>query len=165
MKKVFVLQLPLAAALFGQGGLDPRDIMKPLSDQWTSYSGDLSGKRYSSLKFVNKDTVRNLSLQWVSSGITTGCGPNGTGPADAAAGGGGVGGGGGFGGGFGGFGGGGRGGRGGGGGPAARIIVGGLGTGDANNCNPVRFGGGILFIDAIIYATAPDNVYAIDACD
>jgi hypothetical protein len=29
-------------------------------------------------------------------------------------------------------------------GPAAPIIVGGLGTGDANNCNPARLGGGIL---------------------
>ena len=32
------------------GGLDPAAIMKPLSDQWTSYSGDLSGKRFSALK-------------------------------------------------------------------------------------------------------------------
>ena len=57
------------------------------------------------------------------------------------------------------------GGRGGGGGPAAPIIVGGLGNGDANNCNPARLGGGILFVDGIIYASTPDNVYAIDARD
>src|SRR4029453_5645021 len=33
------------------GGLDPMDVIKkPLSDQWTSYSGDMSGKRFSLLK-------------------------------------------------------------------------------------------------------------------
>jgi alcohol dehydrogenase (cytochrome c) len=128
------------------GGLDPLDIIKkPLSDQWTSYSGDMSGKRYSQLKQVNTNTVKNLSLKWVS-GLTTGCGP--TGRATAPAGGGGFGGG-----------------RGGGGGPAAPINVGGLGTGDANNCGPARLGGGILFVDGIIYASSPSNVYAIDARD
>src|SRR5574338_221086 len=83
------------------GGLDPADIMKPLADQWTSYSGDLSGKRFSALKLVNTNTVKNLSLKWVTT-LTTGCGPTGTPPP-----------------GTGGFGGGRGGGRGGGGGPAA----------------------------------------------
>jgi alcohol dehydrogenase (cytochrome c) len=131
------------------GGLDPNDIIrKPLSDQWTSYSGDMSGKRFSQLKLVNTNTVKNLSLKWVSS-LTTGCGP--TGRAAAPAGG--------FGGG--GFG----GGRGGGGGPAVPINVGGLGNGDANNCGPARLGGGILFVDGVIYASSPGNVFAIDARD
>ena len=44
------------------GGLDPAAIIKPAPDQWPSYSGDLSGKRFSPLKLVNKDTVKNLSL-------------------------------------------------------------------------------------------------------
>ena len=47
----------------------------------------------------------------------------------------------------------------------APIIVGGLGNGDANNCGPARLGGGILFVDGIIYASSPDNVWAIDARD
>ena len=128
------------------GGLDPADIIrKPLADQWTSYSGDMSGKRFSLLKHVNTNTVKNLSLKWVTN-LTTGCGP--TGRAAAAAGGGGFGGG-----------------RGGGGGPAVPITVGGLGNGDANNCNPARLGGGILFVDGVIYASSPSNVYAIDARD
>ena len=38
-------------------------------------------------------------------------------------------------------------------------------NGDANNCGPARFGGGILVVDGIIYASAPSNVYAIDARD
>ena len=67
-------------------------------------------------------------------------------------------------------GGGGRGGRrrrggGGGGGSITPIIVGGLGTGDANNCGNRAPGGGILFVDGIIYAGSPFNVYAIDARD
>src|SRR6266850_1076848 len=55
------------------GGLDPATIMKPLANEWTSYSGDLSGKRYSALKLVNKDTVKNLSLKWLNQ-MPTGCG-------------------------------------------------------------------------------------------
>jgi len=130
------------------GGLDPADMIKPLSDQWTSYSGDSSGKRYSLLKHVNTSTVKNLGLKWVTT-LTTGCGPTGraTAPGGGAE--------------FGGFG----GGRGGPPGPAAPIVVGGFGAGDANTCGPARLGGGILFVDGVIYASTPDNVYAIDARD
>ncbi len=151
------VQINPAPAGADVGGLDPATIMKPLSDQWTSYSGDLSGKRYSQLKQVNTATVKNLSLKWITP-ITTGCGPTGTGPAAGAApagGGGGRGGGGG--------GGGGRGGGGGGGGYP--IHVGGLGTGDANTCAQRAPGGGMLFVDGIIYAGTPFNVYALDARD
>jgi len=150
MKKIIALLSLVAAPVLvhAQGGLDPADILKPLSNQWTSYSGDMSGKRYSSLKSVNTDTVKNLSLKWMIPTPTTGCGP--TGVNQNAGGGGGFGG-------FGGF--------GGGGAAPAPIVVGGLGAGDANNCGPARLGGGILFVDNIIYASAPDNVFAIDARD
>ncbi|HXA51460.1 MAG TPA: PQQ-binding-like beta-propeller repeat protein, partial [Candidatus Acidoferrum sp.] len=149
MKKLLTLTSVLftPALLIGQSGLDPSDILKPLKEQWTSYSGDMTGKRYSALKLIDRNNVKNLSLKWVNSNITTGCGPTGTAPMDA-----------------GGFG----GGRGGGRGiPAAPapIIVGGLGNGDANNCGPARLGGGILFVDGIIYASSPDNVWAIDSRD
>src|SRR6187402_1959131 len=127
------------------GGLDPASIIKPAPDQWPSYSGDLSGKRYSPLKLVNKDTVKNLSLKWMNT-LPTGCGPNGTAPVAAAPAGGGRGGG--------------RGG-GGGGGSITPIVVGGLGNGEANNCGNRAPGGGILTVNGIIYATSPFNVYAI----
>jgi alcohol dehydrogenase (cytochrome c) len=148
MNRLFFVMLPLfaPALVFGQGhGLDPADILKPLNDQWTSYSGDLTGKRFSHLKLVNKDTVKNLSLQWVSTNITTGCGTAGTPPVAEAAGG--------------------RGGRFRAVSTPVPIVVGGLGTGDANNCGPARLGGGILFVDGTIYASSPDNVWAIDARD
>src|SRR5687767_2266938 len=132
------------------GGLDPASLYKPLADQWPSYSGDLSGRRFSTLKHVNTATVKNLSLKWHNT-LPTGCGPNGTAPAPAApAAGGGRGGG--------------RGG-GGGGGSITPIVVGGLGTGEANNCGNRAPGGGVLFVNDVIYATSPFNVYAIDARD
>src|SRR6476646_12275374 len=59
------------------GGLNPADIYAPLKDEWRSYSGDLSGKRFSSLKLVNTATVKSLSLKWITQ-TTTGCGPTGT---------------------------------------------------------------------------------------
>ena len=129
------------------GGLDQARIMKPLSDEWTSYSGDLTGKRYSSLKLVNKENVKYLSLKWITP-LTQGCGPTGRGTGgagDAAAG---------------------RGGGRGGPAPAAYpIVVGGLGNGLANTCAPARLGGGILMVDGRLYAAAPNNVYAVDARD
>src|SRR5215510_14722674 len=117
------------------GGLDQARINKPLSDEWTSYSGDLTGKRFSSLKQVNKDTVKYLSLKWITP-LVQGCGPTGTGagagPVGAGAGGGG--------------------GRGGGGGGANHpIVTGGFGNGDANQCGPARLGGGILMVGDRLY--------------
>jgi alcohol dehydrogenase (cytochrome c) len=138
-----------AATMATTSGLSPADLLKPLSDQWPSYSGDNTGKRYSALKQINTTTVKNLSLQWVNTGITTACGPTGTAPAGGAdlafpAG---------------------PGGRGGGGGTPAPIIVGGFGDGTVNNCGPTRFGGGILFVDGILYGASQNDVYAIDARD
>ncbi len=128
-----------------QGTLDPASILKPLADSWPTYSGDYSGKRYSALTQVNHSTVKNLTLGWVLR--LTG----GTGPTGAAAGPGGFGGGGG-----------GRGGRGGGGG--APMIVGGEGTGEFNN-PAVNVKGSILQVDGILYVSAPDNAWAVDARD
>src|ERR1700682_495831 len=87
---LLVSSLLLAPGLvFGQGGLDPSEIFKPLGDQWTTYSGDYTGKRYSSLKQINQSTVKNLSLAWVTR-FATGCGPTGAGaPGGGGAGGGG----------------------------------------------------------------------------
>src|SRR3569833_4690454 len=91
MKKIFLSTVLAAAPVLmlaqSGGGLAPADILNPLSDQWTSYSGDMTGKRYSAIKAINTDTVKNLSLQWITTGITTGCGPNGTGPGGAEEGG------------------------------------------------------------------------------
>jgi alcohol dehydrogenase (cytochrome c) len=139
-----IVPLLFAQEAFAQRGLEPASLIKKLTDEWTSYSGDYSGKRYSYLKLIDTSNVKNLSLKWMSNGITTGCGATGAqaGGADS-----------------------GFGGRAGAGGAPAPIIVGGLGTGDVNHCGPARLGGGILVVDGMIYASAPDNVWAIDARD
>ena len=126
-----------SALLLGQeqsGGLDPANIMKPLSDEWRTYSGDLTGKRYSALKLVNTNTVKNLSLKWISS-PTTGCDPTGgSGSSGATPG-------------------------------APPMIVGGFGTGDVNTCGPPRIGGGILYVNGVVYAASINDIFAIDARD
>jgi alcohol dehydrogenase (cytochrome c) len=143
-KILFVALLAITVPLLGQGlSLDPTDLLKPLSADWTSYSGDYSGKRYSLLKDVNVNNVKNLSLAWINTDITTGCGPRGSGSGQSDAGPA----------------------IGRGGGASAPIIVGGLGDGATNRCGPARFEGGKLEVNGIVYASTANNVYAIDAHD
>ncbi len=131
------------------GGLDQAGIMKPLSDEWTSYSGDLTGKRYSALKLVNTTTVKNLSLKWITP-LNQGCGAELVRPAPARASRSGVAA-----------------------ADAAVVAAGQLipsssaasGNGDANTCGPARIGGGILAVDGTLYAASPNNVFAVDARD
>ncbi|MBI4475043.1 MAG: PQQ-binding-like beta-propeller repeat protein, partial [Acidobacteria bacterium] len=121
-------------------GLDPAMLRQPLSDSWPSYSGDLSGRRYSALKLINKTNVKNLSLAWVSRGFTEGSGA--TGRRQGAPGGGGGGGGGNY-----------------------PLIVGGEGTGEFNNGGSANIRGSIVMVDGFLYPTSPDNVWAVDARD
>ncbi len=66
----FVVALPVL--LTGQGGgVTSADLHKPLANEWPTYSGDYSGKRYSALKQIDRLTVKRLSLAWVSA-LTTG---------------------------------------------------------------------------------------------
>src|SRR5688572_6943392 len=123
---------PAAAPRSAEEGLDPADVLKPLSDSWPTYSGDMPGRRYSALTQINQSTVKNLTLSWTSR-LTAGSG---------AAGGGGFG-------------------RGGGGG--APIITGGVGTEEFSGTPSVK--GSILQVNGILYVTAPDHVWAIDARD
>src|SRR5262245_24089499 len=117
-------------------GLDPADILKPLGDSWTSYSGDYTGRRYSSLTQINQSNVKTLSLAWTTR--LTG-GPGGEG--------------------------GGRGRGGGRGGPTVPVNVGGEGSGDVVVGDPMTVKGAILAVDGVLYVTAPDNVWALDARD
>ena len=138
--------LPLATVnVIGQSPvlLDPADIRKPLKDSWPTYSGDYTGQRYSALTQVNQTTVKNLTLAWVAR-VTGGD------PAAAAGGGRGFGRGG-----FGGF----------GGGQQTPVIIGGEGTGEFAVGGGVTVKGAILQVNGILYVTAPDNVWALDARD
>jgi alcohol dehydrogenase (cytochrome c) len=121
-----------------QGGLDPASILKPLADSWPTYSGDYTGRRFSALTQINQSTVKNLTLAWVArvAGGLPGAG-----------------------GGRGGF-----GGRGGGGAPA-RVVVGGRGPEELAFSGTPNVKGSILQVGGVLYVTAPDNVWAIDAHD
>ena len=64
-------------------GLTPTDLLKPLGEQWTSYSGDYTGRRYSSLTQINQSNVKNLTLAWAAR-LTSGPGGAGGGAGPAA---------------------------------------------------------------------------------
>src|SRR6185437_14883206 len=70
-----ILRISMAAlalaVLSPAQGLSPADILKPLSDSWPTYSGDYSGRRYSSLKQINQSNIRQLALAW-STRVTAG---------------------------------------------------------------------------------------------
>ena len=55
-----------APAVLAAQGLDPSQINKPLKDDWPTYNGDYSGKRYSALTQLNQSNVSHLTLAWVS---------------------------------------------------------------------------------------------------
>src|SRR5262245_31975523 len=51
----------------GQGrGVAPDELLKPLGESWLTYSGDYTGRRYSSLRQINQNTVKNLTLAWLA---------------------------------------------------------------------------------------------------
>jgi len=136
-----ILRISMAAlalaVLSPAQGLNPADILKPLSDSWPTYSGDYSGRRYSSLKQINQSNIRQLALAW-STRVTAGLPSAGLGR-------------------MGGF-----------GGPAGPpTIVGGEGTGDLNESGgrSNRIVGAVLMVNGILYASAPDNAWAINAVD
>jgi alcohol dehydrogenase (cytochrome c) len=144
MKTLWLASLALLVSTvsFAQSGLDPAAIGKPLGDEWHTYSGDYTGKRFSSLKTINSSNVGQLSLAWVTP-MLAGSGPNGTGSAGGGA----------------------AAGPGGGGGASYPTIVGGLGKGDLNTPGPARIGGAILKVDGVLYVSSPDNAWAVDARD
>jgi len=110
-------------------GLDSAALLNPLGDAWPSYSGDYTGRRYSSLKQIDQANVKNLSLAWVS---RLAGGPGGPGAP---------------------------------GGGAPPTIVGGEGTGDVVVAGATQIKGAILAVADVLYVTAPDNVWALDAHD
>src|SRR6187402_1837354 len=60
-----VLFLPALLVSQGPSGLDPASLLKPLADSWPTYSGDYTGRRYSALKQIDRNTVKNLTLGWI----------------------------------------------------------------------------------------------------
>jgi alcohol dehydrogenase (cytochrome c) len=57
---LLIAMISSAAALAAQGqGLDPELLTKPATDSWPTYSGDYSGRRFSSLTQINQTNVNN----------------------------------------------------------------------------------------------------------
>ena len=76
----------LPVLLSGQGkGVDPAQLLKPLGESWPTHSGDYTGRRFSSLKQIDRTTVKTLTLAWVQT-LVEGPGSHRlAGAADAAA--------------------------------------------------------------------------------
>jgi alcohol dehydrogenase (cytochrome c) len=76
--------ISIAATALAQG-LDPELLTKPATDSWPTYSGDYSGRRFSSLTQINQTNIKDLGLAWVSH-LPAGRGPTGpftrTGPGN-----------------------------------------------------------------------------------
>ena len=46
-------------------GLDPSAIVNPTPNMWPTYNGDYSGRRFSPLKQINQENVKQLQLAWL----------------------------------------------------------------------------------------------------
>jgi alcohol dehydrogenase (cytochrome c) len=110
--------------------VEPATLLKPLAENWATYSGDYTGRRYSTLTQVNQSTVKNLTLAWVS---RVSQGPGDPGRATDRT--------------------------------AAPIIVGGHGPAPTGNSGNAQIKSAVLAVDGVLYVTAPDHVWAIDARD
>jgi alcohol dehydrogenase (cytochrome c) len=63
MKALLVgaLFLPLLAV----AQLPPQKLLEPATDMWPSYNGDYSGQRFSTLKQINSDNIKQLTVAWM----------------------------------------------------------------------------------------------------
>ena len=117
-------------------GLDPAQLLRPLGDQWTTYSGDYTGRRYSALTQINQANITRVTLAWASrltAGPNAGGGNRAAGGSNRAAG--------------------------------PPVITGGEGTGEVVVAGATTVKGAVLSVDGVLYVTAPDNVWALDAHD
>ena len=55
---------PITSGQSQSPGVDRALLMQPLAESWPSYSGDYTGKRYSSLTQIDQSNVKNLTLAW-----------------------------------------------------------------------------------------------------
>jgi alcohol dehydrogenase (cytochrome c) len=82
---LIVLSLAALPAVFvaqSSGGLDPALLLKPLANTWPTYSGDYTGRRFSSLTQINRNNVKSMTLAWVSHLNGTAASPAGATPGN-----------------------------------------------------------------------------------
>jgi len=46
-------------------GLRQQDLQKSLGQDWPTFNGDYSGRRYSKLNQINQENVGHLTLAWI----------------------------------------------------------------------------------------------------
>ena len=63
--KVLCTLFLASGTMLSQGGLIPAKLGAPPTDNWPTYNGDYSGRRYSSLSKINQGNVSSLSLAFV----------------------------------------------------------------------------------------------------
>jgi len=116
------------------GGITTGPSLPPLGDSWPTYSGDFTGKRYSSLNQINQSNVKHLTLAWATrlkGGMDEGGGLLGPPLPPQIVGG----------------------------EAKEAVVTGGVFSSDA----PVSVRGSVLQVGGVLYATAPDNAWAVDA--
>jgi len=59
------LCIALISSLVCAQTLDPAKLSQPPTDTWPTYNGDYSGRRFSPLKDIRLDNIRELSLAWM----------------------------------------------------------------------------------------------------
>jgi alcohol dehydrogenase (cytochrome c) len=117
-------------------GVTPADLLKPLNESWPTYNGDYTGRRYSALTQVNRTTVKQLTLAWMSQmtpGADTPQSTSDSGRRGAVR-------------------------------EKANVIVGGEGPGNIS-VRGGSIKGSVLEVDGTLYVTMPDNAWALDARD
>jgi alcohol dehydrogenase (cytochrome c) len=64
MTRRFLIAMFSTALYVAAQGLDPASILNPPPNSWPTYNGDYSGKRFSSLRQINKENAGMLTLAW-----------------------------------------------------------------------------------------------------
>jgi alcohol dehydrogenase (cytochrome c) len=66
LRFLFLLLLTLLVSPIQAEPLDPLRLLEPLENDWLSYSGDYSGRRFSKLTQINSSNVHQLTLAWTA---------------------------------------------------------------------------------------------------
>ena len=61
----FLTAFAVCSSRAADEGLAPASLTNPLKDQWPTFNGDYSGRRYSALSQINQNNVSHLTLAWV----------------------------------------------------------------------------------------------------
>ncbi len=77
------LSIGLLSGAAAAQGLDPATLLEPPTEDWPTYNGDYSGRRYSPLTHIHDGNVGALNLAWVRR-LNPGAGPQGGGGSAAA---------------------------------------------------------------------------------